>query len=409
MRMFFKMLRKFPRRFKELNTRNASDKIEVVRYHPKSFEIRKYNMLDNTEDCSKNTEKRSIDPFFSSLRGHFPCLSEKRCFGHVFSRFLQKSYRSESLSDKTFPSVGCRAKDDHCRGKSSEKRKTERKTTRTCLENIKNRFVNPIVSSLRGRFLCLKGFGGKKFPVSVSLRIAAVLGTFCLTANLHADALLEARRLAQVGNGYFGEKKFDLAAESYQKALTFVKSPQLYYNLGQTYANLSKPGHALACFLKAETLKPRWGLNKKALSELFEEYPGLSKPPFPWYHMIFRVLSKCTWCWSCAAFFWIFVSFMLYHCIVKKNKVFLSFAVLCCGCFVGALTLIFLNKPYVNLCLLPEKTVGHYAPGDKSPMRYDWAAGTCCKIRSEAADFYFVSTLNQEDGWVKKDALIPLN
>ena len=41
--------------------------------------------------------------------------------------------------------------------------------------------------------------------------------------------------------------------------------------------------------------------------------------------------------------------------------------------------------------------------------RYDWAAGTCCKIRSEAADFYFVSTLNQEDGWVKKDALIPLN
>lgn len=262
---------------------------------------------------------------------------------------------------------------------------------------------------LRRFFRHFGGMGSQKRAFFTPVSVAAVLGAFCLTVNLHADALSEAQQLAQVGNGSFGEKKFDLAAESYQKALALVKSPQLYYNLGQTYASLSKPGHALACFLKAETLKPRWTLNKKALTELFEEYPGLSKPPFPWYHTAFRVLSKCTWCWSCAAFFWLFVSFMLYHCVVKKNKIFLSFAVICCGCFVAMLTLILLNKPYENLCLLPEKTVGHYAPGDKSPMRYDWAAGTCCKIRSEAADFYFVSTLNQEDGWVKKDALIPLN
>ena len=262
---------------------------------------------------------------------------------------------------------------------------------------------------LRRFFRHFGGMGSQKRAFFTPVSVAAVLGAFCLTANLHADALSEAQQLARVGDGSFGEKKFDLAAESYQKALALVKSPQLYYNLGQTYASLSKPGHALACFLKAETLKPRWTLNKKALTELFEEYPGLSKPPFPWYHTAFRVLSKCTWCWSCAAFFWLFVSFMLYHCVVKKNKVFLSFAVICCGCFVAMLTLILLNKPYENLCLLPEKTVGHYAPGDKSPMRYDWAAGTCCKIRSEAADFYFVSTLNQEDGWVKKDALIPLN
>ena len=278
-----------------------------------------------------------------------------------------------------------------------------------CSKNTKNRSLNPIFSFLRRRFHCLTALFGEKFPVSVPSRVVAALGMFCLAANLHADALSEARQLAQVGNGYFGEKKFDLAVESYQKALALGKSPQLYYNLGQTYANLSKPGHALACFLKAETLKPRWALSKKALAELFEEYPGLSKPPFPWYHTAFRVLSKCTWCWSCAAFFWLFVGFMLYHCIVKKSKVLLTFAVMCCGCFVVTLVLIFLNKPYENLCLLPEKTVGHYAPGDKSPMRYDWAAGTCCKIRSEAADFYFVSTLNQEDGWVKKDALIPLN
>ena len=131
-------------------------------------------------------------------------------------------------------------------------------------------------------------------PFFASLSVLALLP--CFVANLHADALSEARQLAQVGNGSFGEKRFDLAVESYRKALALGKSPQLYYNLGQTYANLSKPGHALACFLKAETLKPRWTLSKKALAELFEEYPGLSKPPFPWYHAMFRVLSKCTWC-----------------------------------------------------------------------------------------------------------------
>ena len=299
--------------------------------------------------------------------------------------------------------VGCYS------GKCSEAVENTLSGTGNCLKSAKNRSLNPIFAFLRRHFRCLIALFGKKFPFSNPFRIALVLGVSCLTVNLYADALSEARKLAQVGNGYFGEKKFDLAVESYQKALALGKSPQLYYNLGQTYANLSKPGHALACFLKAETLKPRWALSKKALAELFEEYPGLSKPPFPWYHTAFRVLSKCTWCWSCAAFFWIFVGFALYHCVVKKSKVLLTFAVMCCGCFVVTLVLIFLNKPYENLCLLPGKTVGHYAPGDKSPMRYDWAAGTCCKIRSEAADFYFVSTLNQEDGWVKKDALIPLN
>jgi len=328
MRMFFKMLRRFSRRFGGVNARNASDgQVEVVCYS----------------------------------------------------------------------------------GKCSEAVKNTLSSTGNCLKSIKNHSLNPIFSFFHRRSRCSKCFFGKKSLLPVPLRIVSVLGTFCLTVNLHADALSETRQLAQVGNGSFGEKKFDLAVESYQKALALGKSPQLYYNLGQTYANLSKPGHALACFLKAETIKPRWALNKKALAELFEEYPGLSKPPFPWYHTAFRVLSKCTWCWSCAAFFWIFVGFALYHCVVKKSKVLLTFAVMCCGCFIVTLTLIFLNKPYENLCLLPEKTVGHYAPGDKSPMRYDWAAGTCCKIRSEAADFYFVSTLNQEDGWVKKDALIPLN
>lgn len=327
-----------------------------------------------------------------------------RMFFKMLRRFSQcfRGLGTQKASDGQI-GVGCYS------GKCSKAVKNTLSNTGSCLKSVKNHSLNPIFSFLRRRFRCLKCFFGKKFPFSNPLRVTSVLGTFCLTVNLHADALSEAQQSAQVGNGYFGEKKFDLAVASYQKALALVKSPQLYYNLGQTYASLSKPGRALACFLKAEVLKPRWALNKKALTELFEEYPGLSKPPFPWHHTMFRVLSKCTWCWSCAAFFWIFVSFMLYHRVVKKSKVLLTFAVMCCGCFVVTLALIFLNKPYENLCLLPEKTVGHYAPGDNSPMRYDWAAGTCCKIRSEAADFYFVSTLNQEDGWVKKDALIPLN
>lgn len=327
-----------------------------------------------------------------------------RMFFKMLRKFSQcfRGLGTQKASDGQVE-VGCYS------GKCSEAVKNILSSTESCLKSVKNHFLNPIFAFLRRHFRCLMALFGKKFPFFNTLRVVAILGTFCLTANLHADALSEAQQLAQVGNGSFGEKKFDLAVESYQKALALVKSPQLYYNLGQTYASLSKPGRALACFLKAEVLKPRWALSKKALTELFEEYPGLSKPPFPWHHTMFRVLSKCTWCWSCAAFFWIFAGLTLCHCVVKKNKAFLSIAILCCGCFVAILTLILLNKPYENLCLLPEKTVGHYAPGDKSPMRYDWAAGTCCKIRSEAADFYFVSTLNQEDGWVKKDALIPLN
>lgn len=386
MKVFFEVLRRISGYFGWGGSeKNVPDEefAEAVRFFRRGSEVSE-SALVSAERYSKGIGDFSVNPVVSFLCGQSRSLMalfcKERCFRREFSRFLHENCR--------FLRMGFR-----------------------CLRRLfgeKYRFGQAFSRSLQVKRSLLNDFCNKKRAFFAPLSVAASV-MFCFTTSLNADALSEARQLARVGDGYFGAKKFDLAVESYQKALTFVKSPQLYYNLGQTYASLSKPGHALACFLKAETLKPRWELNKRALRELFEEYPGLSKPPFPWYHTAFRVLSKCTWSWSCAAFFWLFAGFVIFHCVVRKSKVFPIFAAICCSCFIATLTLILLNKPYESLYLLPEKTVGHYAPGDKSPMRYDWAAGTCCKIRSEAADFYFVSTLNQEDGWVKKDALISLN
>ena len=262
----------------------------------------------------------------------------------------------------------------------------------------------PLVGRFITRYPVLLGCS-----LPVSSFIIASIGLLPFGIGVQAGSLQEMQRLARIGDQHFGEKQFELAIKDYQQALSFGKSPQLYYNLGQTYASLDQPGFALACFLKAETLKPCWDLNKKALTELYEDCPMLSKPPFPWYHTTYRTLSKNVWRWCCAAFFWLSAGFALYHCVVRKNKAALSGAVVCCGCFVAILTFLLVNRPYESLFLLPKQTIGHYAPGDKSPMRYDWSAGTCCQIRSETADFYFISTLNQEDGWVRKDELIPLN
>lgn len=243
-------------------------------------------------------------------------------------------------------------------------------------------------------------------------RLLRISAFFCIShllisGCLHAISRSEAEEFAHKGDQCFGEKKWEAAVTHYQKALSFGQSPQVYYNLGQTYAQLRKPGYALAYFLQAEKIKPRWALLQQAQKQLYAENPTLAPVPFPWYHSFFQIFTASIWKWIAAIFFWFGIAFWVWFRI-RKNKRYLivgSSSLIVC---TGFTLLLFLHQPYHSFGILPEATIGHYAPNEKSPTRYQWPMGTACWIKSEVADFYFVTTMHGEDGWVKKSELISL-
>ena len=81
----------------------------------------------------------------------------------------------------------------------------------------------------------------------------------------------EAEITVQSAHKLFGGKHWEEALEQYQTALNYSSSAQIFYNIGQCYWALNKSGFALAYFLKAEKIKPRWELLQQTLNQFYAQ------------------------------------------------------------------------------------------------------------------------------------------
>ena len=116
-----------------------------------------------------------------------------RMFFKILRRFSQcfRGLGTQKASDGGIEVIRHLSKDSEIRGNTLD-------NARGCSKNGRNRSIHMVFAFFRRRFRCLTAFFGEKFPFSNPLRIASVFGMFCLTANLHADALSEAQQSAQV-------------------------------------------------------------------------------------------------------------------------------------------------------------------------------------------------------------------
>lgn len=218
----------------------------------------------------------------------------------------------------------------------------------------------------------------------------------------------EAEASAKTGDQCFSEKNFKEAIQHYQQALTYAPSFQVYFNLGQSYAANEQYGFALAYFLKAQKISPHASSIQRIISQLYHKDPTLLKQDLPWYHDLFQQLSWNTWCILCSFCFWGMVGILLYHFIFRRTKRNLIMGIGFGFCFSLLGLLLLFEKQYQELCLLPQATVAHFAPTETSPKRYDWAPGTYGWIKTERQDYYFVSTIQGEDGWICKKDIVKL-
>lgn len=218
----------------------------------------------------------------------------------------------------------------------------------------------------------------------------------------------EAESFVLEGNQLFSEKNFQEAISSYQKALTFRESAQVIFNIGQCYYALQKPGFALAYFLKAKRINPQWKLLTDTLHSFYQQYPQFTNKPFPWYCSLFNSFHWDTWILLITILagltICLFTSYQLfYH---KKSILYGSLGFLML--FILGGFLLILNYPFKNLYFCPETAPVLFGPTDNSPVRYNLLPGTKCTIKEMRSDYYFINTLDDKDGWIKKESLISL-
>lgn len=218
----------------------------------------------------------------------------------------------------------------------------------------------------------------------------------------------EAENAVQNAHKLFGEKKWEDALSQYQSALAYNPSAQIFYNIGQCYSALEKPGFALAYFLKAEGIKPRWNLLQQTLKQFYNQYTSFVPVKKPINEKIFSFLSISSWKFFCSFTFWsCIVAFIVFACI-RKNK-FILYTGCCLGLLFFVLLLLIFSQDFSKKRgILPGITTARFAPSENSPIRYNWDAGTRCSIKTERGDYYFVNTTFSEDGWIKKQYFISL-
>ena len=218
----------------------------------------------------------------------------------------------------------------------------------------------------------------------------------------------EADIAVQSAHKFFGEKLWEEALSEYQTALDYRPSAQIFYNIGQCYCALNKPGFALAYFLKAESIKPRWELLQQTLKKFYTENTQFVPVEKHFHEKIFSFFSFSTWKAACSLAFWGCIIAFVYFLCIQNNKYILyaGYLLSCTFCFLFVLILS-QNRSKQN-GILPEITVARFAPSEQSPVRYNWDAGTQCKIKTERDNYFFVNTTFGEDGWIKKQDFISL-
>ena len=218
----------------------------------------------------------------------------------------------------------------------------------------------------------------------------------------------EAENAIQSGHKLFGEKQWTEALSQYQTALSYNSSAQIFYNIGQCYSAMGKPGFALAYFLKAESIKPHWELLQQTLKQFYSQNTNFVPAEKRFYEKVFSFLNTSSWKFLCSFAFWSCMLSLIYFACIRKNKFILYAGCSFGGLFFLLLLLIAAQDTSKQRGILPEITTARFAPGENSPVRYNWDAGTRCTVKTERCDYYFVNTTFGEDGWIKKQNFISL-
>ena len=208
-------------------------------------------------------------------------------------------------------------------------------------------------------------------------------------------------------NSDYAKQEYNAAIKKYNLILSSnLESPELYYNLANSYFKINEIHQAIYYYEKALKIKPDFDDAKENLEicnlqliDKIEEIPELMITSL--YNNIINFLSLKNWIYLTLIFIWFSLIVFSYNSIVKKNKKSVLYLV------IFSFFLFFITTKKYNQNINVKEAIIYSsvinvmsAPSEQSTNLFSLHIGTKVKIEDQIENWVNIRIANGKKGWV---------
>ncbi|MBI4387582.1 MAG: hypothetical protein HY582_00880 [Candidatus Omnitrophica bacterium] len=248
-----------------------------------------------------------------------------------------------------------------------------------------------------------------RYPVSIVVFLLSVF-VFVSFKLVHAE---DAVTLFQQGNEAYRQQSYQKAYENYEQVLKTLQLPEVYYNFGNAAFKTNQLGEAIVGYSRSLRLAPR---NPDCLQNLkyaksLIEYRVDDKRN--WYYRMIseglryirfkELLFVCFMIYFALGLSWIFM-------LMRKRPIFsegLQRTLLVILVIFSVLAYLKFHQTRVQkpAVVVQDKVDVRYGPSKTDKLAFSLVEGIQVNVEEKLDDWYRISLLNQENGWVPKDGI----
>ena len=208
-------------------------------------------------------------------------------------------------------------------------------------------------------------------------------------------------------NSDYANQEYNTAIKKYNLILSSnLESPELYYNLANSFFKINEIHQAIYYYEKALKIKPDFDDAKENLEicnlqliDKIEEIPELMITSL--YNNIINFLSLKNWIYLTLIFIWVSLIIFSYNSFVKKNKKSVLYLV------IFSFFLFFITTKKYNQNINVKEAIIYSsvinvmsAPSEQSTNLFSLHIGTKVKIEDQIENWVNIRIANGKKGWV---------
>ena len=208
-------------------------------------------------------------------------------------------------------------------------------------------------------------------------------------------------------NSDYANQEYNAAIKKYNLILSSkLESPELYYNLANSFFKINEIHQAIYYYEKALKIKPDFDDAKENLEicnlqliDKIEEIPELMITSL--YNNIINFLSLKNWIYLTLFFIWVSLIIFSYNSFVKKNKKSVLYLV------IFSFFLFFITTKKYNQNINIKEAIIYSsvinvmsAPSEQSTNLFSLHIGTKVKIEDQIENWVNIRIANGKKGWV---------
>ena len=208
-------------------------------------------------------------------------------------------------------------------------------------------------------------------------------------------------------NSDYANQEYNSAIKKYNLILSYnLESPELYYNLANSFFKINEIHQAIYYYEKALKIKPDFDDAKENLEicnlqliDKIEEIPELMITSL--YNNIINFLSLKNWIYLTLIFIWVSLIIFSYNSFVKKNKKSVLYLV------IFSFFLFFITTKKYNQNINVKEAIIYSsvinvmsAPSEQSTNLFSLHIGTKVRIEDQIENWVNIRIANGKKGWV---------